>query len=99
MPAPRNKGVIKMKKFIYAASVLGTLVSGFASYANEVALRTTSEVYPIGKAYRAVKARDDYALMTRAYFNREDLVYEFAYKAEDGSMKEVVFDAVSGQTE
>jgi uncharacterized membrane protein YkoI len=88
-----------MKKFIYAASVLGTLVSGFASYAEEVALKTTSEVSSIGKAYRTVKARDDYALMIRAYFNREDLVYEFAYKAEDGSTKEVVFDAVSGQVE
>lgn len=88
-----------MKKFIYAAAVLGTLVSGFASYAGEVAHNIPGKLYSIGKAYSAVKARDDYALMTRAYFNREDLVYEFAYKAEDDSLKKVVFDAVSGETE
>lgn len=88
-----------MKKLIYTASVLGVLVSGFASYADEYAPKTTGKLYSIGKAYSAVKARDDYALMTRAYFNREDLVYEFAYKAEDGSLKEVVFNAVSGETE
>ena len=88
-----------MKKTLYAIALMGTLISGFASYADEIALKTSNNLYSIGKAYRLVKAREDYARMTRAYFNREDLIYEFAYKAEDGSLKEVVFDAFSGQTE
>jgi hypothetical protein len=92
----------KMKKLIYAASVLGTLISGFGSYADEYATRSKKYVhyagnrYPIGRIYSAVKARDDYVLMTQVYFNREDLTYEFTYKAKDGSLKELVFDAFSG---
>jgi len=91
-----------MKKLIYAASVLGTLISGFGSYADEYAMKSKGYAhyagnrYPIGRIYSAVKARDDYVLMTRVYFNREDLIYEFAYKAKDGSLKELMFDAFSG---
>ena len=88
-----------MKKTFYAIALIGTLISGFASYADEIAIKTSDNLYSIGKAYRLVKAREDYERMTRAYFNRGDLIYEFAYKAEDGTLKEVVFDAFSGQTE